>query len=145
MMLEIRQAEGGDLGALWEIINEPSVLEVMPLPKPVTKKRVELWYESSRRSANPQIFVLEANEHVIGCMTITNKGLITIWIGGEYQNRGYGTKALAWLIDWAKNGGHKKLACSCLKTNKLALNFYEKFGFTKVGGKGDLVSLEKLL
>jgi RimJ/RimL family protein N-acetyltransferase len=144
-MFSIRLAEDDDLESLWRIINEPSVLEVMPLPRPVTKGRVKRWYGSAKRTAALQIFVLEVGEHVIGCLTLNKKGLITIWIDEAYQNKGYGTKALEWLMERAKEAGHDRLTCNCFKKNKLALNFYEKFGFARTGEKGKLVSMEKLL
>ncbi|MEN9918801.1 MAG: hypothetical protein RL662_1237 [Bacteroidota bacterium] len=46
----------------------------------------------------------------------------------EYQNKGYGTKLMEWLLDYAKDMKFKRVWCNA-RIEKTS--FYEKFGFQK--------------
>jgi RimJ/RimL family protein N-acetyltransferase len=140
-MLKIRPIEERDLERLLEIINQPSVIRYMPLERPVKMEKVRKWYESSIVFKNPTIFVLELGR-VIGACSISENGKITVWIEEGEQGKGYGTKAVEWLKDYAKKNNLSKLWLECFKDNRRALDFYRGLGFKDRGEKEELLLLE---
>jgi RimJ/RimL family protein N-acetyltransferase len=53
-------------------------------------------------------------------------------IRSGYEKRGYGTKLTRWTIQKAKEIGYKKIMLHVYKDNIIALNIYEKSGFTTI-------------
>jgi RimJ/RimL family protein N-acetyltransferase len=143
-MLTVRDAREKDLGRLLEIINEPSVIEHMPLERPVKMDKVRGWNESFVKFRNPLIFVLELDK-VIGVCTLNEAGKITIWVDEEHQGKGYGTHALDWLKDYAKRRGMKRLWLECFRENESALEFYFGSGFQEKAEIASSLILECLL
>ena len=59
---------------------------------------------------------------------------LEIFIAAEYQNKGYGTEAVNWGLDWAFRfaGAHKVHLC-CVSFNERASHVYESIGFKLEG------------
>ncbi|KAJ5373108.1 Acyl-CoA N-acyltransferase [Penicillium concentricum] len=52
----------------------------------------------------------------------------------EYQNQGYGTEAINWMLDWAfKNAGLHRVECNVFGWNPRAQKTYHKLGFREEG------------
>jgi RimJ/RimL family protein N-acetyltransferase len=47
----------------------------------------------------------------------------------EYRDRGIGSRMMAYMIDWARAQGLRKLTLGVFATNARARHVYEKFGF----------------
>ena len=140
-MLTIREIREKDLDRLLEIINQPSVIRYMPLEKPVKREKIEKWYQSFIVFKWPVIFVLET-DRVIGACTLTEDGKVTIWIDQSEQRKSYGTKAIDWLKDYAKNKGIDRLWLECFKDNAIAIDFYHKVGFRDTAEKQENIIME---
>ena len=140
-MLRIRKAREKDLERLWEIINQPGVIEYMPLKRPVPMSRVKKWYDSFVMFNRPTIFVLDVGK-VIGACTIRDNGRMTLWIDEDYWGKGHGKRAVAYLKKYAKSKGIDRLWLNCMKENKNALAFYGSLGFGGTEEKGKEVIME---
>jgi RimJ/RimL family protein N-acetyltransferase len=56
----------------------------------------------------------------------------------EYQNKGYGSEAINWVMDWAfKTGGLHRVAVECYGYNFGAARLYRRLGFVEEGKKRD--------
>ncbi len=143
-MLRIREARESDLPALQRIINEPAVIRYMPLETPVRLSRIRRWFQSFALFRQPTIFVLDIGK-VIGACTISENGKITIWVDENCQRKGYGSKAMTHLIEYATKKGLKRLWLECFKDNEPALSFYRSLGFIQTGERsGEYVMELKL-
>ncbi len=70
----------------------------------------------------------------------SDKGSKALYLGRfgvnpDFQNQGYGTKAINEAIKISKNMGAKYLRLQVVDTNISAINFYKKVGFDCVNGK----------
>jgi RimJ/RimL family protein N-acetyltransferase len=142
--MRLRPAEEKDIDALHGIINEPGVIAAMPLPRPVSLERVELWLCSAPR-IGLEIFVIEDGGAVVGCTSFSKDGLISLWIEESAQGRGIGSEALAALLRLAKKRGLRLAKADCLRGNRPAIAFFERAGFVEVGKNQDSVFLERAL
>jgi len=143
-MLTIREIREKDRDRLLEIINQSSVIRYMPLQAPVKREKIENWYRSFIIFKWPAIFVLET-DRVIGACTLSEDGKVTIWIDESEQHKGYGTKAIDWLKDYAKNKGMSQLWLECFKDNAIAIDFYHKVGFRDTAEKQENIIMEMLI
>lgn len=56
----------------------------------------------------------------------------------EYQNKGYGSEAIKWAMDWAfKTGGIHRVVVECYGYNVGAARLYRRLGFVEEGKKRD--------
>lgn len=138
-MLKIREIQERDLESLLTVINEPGIIEHMPLERPVQIERLQSWYGSFRRFGYPAIFVLELDEP-IGACSIRENGKITVWVSARHHGKGYGKKAIEKLADYARENKIERLWLDCHHENKRALDFYHRIGFKDIGeSKGSRV------
>jgi RimJ/RimL family protein N-acetyltransferase len=143
-MLKMRKVREEDLKQLLDIINEPGVIEHMPLERPVRMERVRDWFRSFQAFGYPVIFVLEL-EQVIGACSLRENGKITVWISARHQGKGYGTEAMGQLADYARQQKMKRIWLECQKENERALDFYRKLGFSEIGEDRQNRVMEMLL
>jgi RimJ/RimL family protein N-acetyltransferase len=61
---------------------------------------------------------------------VTELGLFVL---SPFRGRGVGTRLFTQLRDWATHGGVEKIALSVSATNKPAIRFYQKQGFSQEG------------
>jgi RimJ/RimL family protein N-acetyltransferase len=141
MGMKIRKMQGGDVLALHKIINEPEIIEYMPLPRPVPRKRVERWFELCQKTHDPDIFVID-DGGIVGCISLKKDGIVSLWIRAGSQNKGYGTHAMDWVIDHARKKRMKKLCVRCFVDNEKAIDFYEYMGFEDVGQDRGMLVME---
>lgn len=61
----------------------------------------------------------------------TNRNLsLGICLAAEYQNKGYGTEALRWLVEWAFHFGNlRRIGLETTEYNMAARKVYERIGF----------------
>ena len=51
----------------------------------------------------------------------------------RFRNQGLGDQMVAYMLDWARQRGLRKVTLGVFATNKRAIHLYEKFGFTVEG------------
>ena len=87
-------------------------------------------------------YLLYNNDLLIGAFYISYSPNTNddYWIGGffidkRYQNRGYGKSAFAKTLDFLKNNFEncKEVQLTVVKSNEVAVKFYESFGFLTHG------------
>lgn len=105
---------------------------------------------------NGKIFVLEKEQKILGFATLAypiyNKvGIIySLCIDVNYQNQGYGTSLIQYLIDFSMSIDLRFITVSTALWNWKLIQFYQKFGLKVVnvfpayfGDDNDMVWLEK--
>lgn len=92
------------------------------------------------RNANDVFpYSIEFGDEVVGFLLTDldyDEGVFMIWrimIGEEYQNNGYGKKALNLIVEKAKNEGFKTLRADYVMGNDIMKKILEDFGFEKKG------------
>lgn len=61
---------------------------------------------------------------------------ILIWrlmVGRRHQKKGYGTAAILWAMDWARQRGRSRMSIELVETNVVARALYERLGFNATG------------
>lgn len=102
---------------------------------------VEKW---SKKSIEQEIdskisktLVLLDNDKIIGFINVrhilTEGDITNIAISKEYRKNGLGILLFRHMVEKAKIDGIKKYMLEVRKSNNIAIRFYEKIGFKKVG------------
>lgn len=59
---------------------------------------------------------------------------IAICLRGDYQNRGYGSEAINWVVDWGfRHANLHRIGIGAVSFNDRAIKLYQKLGFTIEG------------
>lgn len=105
------------------------------------EKWVEKALEKSLKTDDYKIFVAEANEEIVGFVSLvvfpslwegSAQGLINdFFVDKSFQGKGVGAKLLEALVEWADAEGIEELHVSTGWENEAARRLYEKFGFTE--------------
>jgi N-acetylglutamate synthase-like GNAT family acetyltransferase len=135
-MIKIRSLNKKDISVCLKIVLETGASS----SKNEAKKVMEFSLAPGIKPLNPNYYVLELDERVIGVSGLYydyEDPKDTMWmdyfaVSPKFQRQGYGTAMLVNLESMCKK---KKVRRLCVFTNKQrALKFYKKNGF-KVGGK----------
>lgn len=106
----------------------------------ISDKEAENYFMNILNGKTNYDFMIILNKKVIGHISLAkrnNKRYETQIVIGEkeYQNKGYGAKAIQILIKKAKRLGISKIFLEVRPTNLRAIKAYEKCGFVKAGIK----------
>ena len=113
------------------------------------KEERKITIEQQRKNIQEQLekgaltFVLEDNKKLVGYVfgnifTANRKKHcmnLAIAILQEYTGKGYGTKLMNTIEEYAINNGITRLELEVAKTNKVAISLYQKIGFEEEGVK----------
>ena len=131
MNLNFRKASQKD----WELISllEKSVASNVYFPI-INEKEVKDYIKKSI------VYIVEKGDLPIGTISYEKKSDIYAYIDGlliipKYQDRGYGSKTLGWLMK--KLGGYKKVGLVTHPKNSKTIVIYLKQGFVINGWKDD--------
>jgi len=105
---------------------------------PYTREVIERWMSNIQ---NLIPLVAEHNSRIVGYAWIykfvhprrKGTGDLAMYLHQDFQNLGLGTAMLKHLLELAKRGGMHRISLHVVADNKIAVHFYEKFGF-KVEG-----------
>jgi RimJ/RimL family protein N-acetyltransferase len=111
---------------LWR--NDPAVLPMLRTKEPLTEAQQDAFYERIKQGNWwPHAYVaLEEDGRFVGLGGITHirageQGEISLILGPEFRGKGYGAKAVAVLLAWAKDAlGLRFVVGECYKTGNLA-------------------------
>lgn len=126
----------------------------MPVSKQSTDEVVSQWLKKTYIALLICLPKQENNGHgekvvagePIGYMTIAERGqragAISICLGPEFQNKGYGREAINWMVDWAfEYWGLHRVAIGTVSYNERALHLYRDVGFVEEGRKREIIYL----
>lgn len=93
-----------------------------------------------------KVYILILDKKIIGYIdfwiTFDSATITKIAIRKQYQNKGYGTKLMEFLISSLKEEKEVLfLTLEVRKSNAKAVSFYEKFGFSKINVKKDYYNI----
>lgn len=141
-MIEVRDAEPGDLEAILAIYNDAVINTTATYdyePRGVDAQRQ--WFEAKRAQNFPVLVGLEAGV-VAGfasygpfrpwaayLYTVEN----SIYVAPQQRGRGVGTAILGPLIEIARSRGFHAMVAGIDATNEASLKLHAKFGFEPVG------------
>jgi ribosomal protein S18 acetylase RimI-like enzyme len=98
------------------------------------------------KDRNTRIWVVEYGSEIVGfCSAIREKEcnrIGSIYILPVYQRRGLGKRLIEKAFSWL--GGRRDIFVNVARYNGQAITFYENFGFTKTGKKGNFDSAAML-
>ena len=83
-------------------------------------------------------FILELSKPIGFAYFDISEKKLDIWsiqIKKEFSRRGFGTKLMKYIIDYARKEGIRKVILEAHKNNKSSVNFYKKIGFKKIKSK----------
>ena len=144
--MEIRQIQIGDAENLLNLMNKVEAETTFLLYEKDERNRT---IEQQRKNIQEQLekgsltFVLEGNKQLVGYVfgnifTANRKKHcmnLAIAILQEYTGKGYGTKLMNTIEEYAINNGITRLELEVAKTNKVAISLYQKIGFEVEGIK----------
>ena len=123
MRTKIRPASSGDIDSIVEIENSTNL---MPWTKAQFISSMEVGHYST---------VLEYDEAIIGFAiyspVIPESHLLNIAIDPAYHRKGLGDKLLKYVILQNKAVGVQVITLEVRVSNLIAINLYEKYGFSK--------------
>ena len=144
--MKIRKIKTGDAENLLNLLNKLDTETTFLLYEKGERKRT---IEHQKKNIQEQLergvltFVLEDNKKLVGYVfgnifTANRKKHcmnLAIAILQEYTGKGYGTKLMNTIEEYAINNGITRLELEVAKTNKVAISLYQKTGFEKEGIK----------
>jgi len=112
---------------------------------PGWQKQSNEWFVWWLSNDNSEIFVVEAEEHLVGYCGVqlygfdSEKGAV-VWIQAlavapEYQRRGFGKTLLLTGLRWGQRGGAQRSFLATDKRNHIAKKLYEGIGFRPSGAE----------
>jgi [ribosomal protein S5]-alanine N-acetyltransferase len=142
--LFLRELNKKDATSLVSIFNYREVAEMSTLRYPFTEKMAQEMIFKSRISANTSQIILgitlKGTDQLVGAVSLKDisqqhrKAEISLWIGKDYWNLGYGFEALRKLIDFGfKRLKLVKLYADIREPNIGSLKLFLKSGFTLEG------------
>ncbi|MBT6808053.1 MAG: GNAT family N-acetyltransferase [Flavobacteriales bacterium] len=144
--MKIRKIKTGDAENLLNLLNKLDTETTFLLYEKGERKRT---IEHQKKNIQEQLergvltFVLEDNKKLVGYVfgnifTANRKKHcmnLAIAILQEYTGKGYGTKLMNTIEEYAINNGITRLELEVSKKNKIAISLYEKIGFEVEGVK----------
>jgi len=125
-----------DLEKVRQWINSKTVSHALNIKKKITFKRQLNWYERYLKDDRKNVFAIvrnDSHEHIgnISLFDITEKSAyLTIFIGeSDSLRKGFGSEALALLINHCRRLHIATLFLTVNSDNKEAIQFYVKSGF----------------
>lgn len=141
--MHLRRIRQSDLGVLFDMRNDPAVYEWCRQYAPLHWKRHEEWYEWQAKDPHTEMFVIETFQEVVGCCGLTSIDLMnsraefSLYIGKQYQGRGYGKEALRALFNFGFNTlGLNSIFGETFEGNPAA-KMFEAIGMEKEGVRRD--------
>jgi RimJ/RimL family protein N-acetyltransferase len=136
-MLEPLRDEDSD--ALYDWINDPELVQLSAVFRPVTRAEHDGWFASVRARDDVAIFALREDGRLVGtCQLIVDgdEAELRIRIGvPDARGRGLGTRAVNALVAHGfEELGLRRIWLQVFAVNARAIRTYEKAGFTRCGG-----------
>jgi RimJ/RimL family protein N-acetyltransferase len=136
MLEELRDEDSDPLFA-W--INDPELVRLSAVFRPVTREEHDAWFASVRAREDVAIFALREDGELVGtCQLIVDgdEAELRIRIGvASAQGRGRGTAAVRALVAFGfEELGLRRIWLQVFAVNARAIRAYEKAGFTRYGG-----------
>jgi GNAT superfamily N-acetyltransferase len=137
-IIAIRQGHAGDIPALVSLLAQLFAIEADFAIDPEVQAR---GLELLRSRADAVILVAEAQGRVVGMCTVQltastargglSAGIEDVVVDQTVRGRGIGRALLAAAEAWARRRGAVRIALLADETNLLALDFYDRLGFTR--------------
>jgi RimJ/RimL family protein N-acetyltransferase len=120
--------------AIWYQLHDLSIGVLTRLPDFQSADEVKVWIDEQLAIENHYLFALIHNRKgFIGCVALDHCGELGhfyFWIGADYQNAGFGTRAAKLILDIASEKlGIKKVFTSVYQDNIRSANVLKKIGF----------------
>lgn len=147
-MIKIRKISEKDIPYRVKWLSDPEVNKYIGDTiggQKTTLKKEKEWFDNYVKAKNKQFFTICDDSKPIGFMGLsninkTNKNAdLFIAIGeNDYRGKGFGRKAMEWLIDYGFNSLKlHKINLGVIKDNAPAVNLYKSLGFVTEGEMRD--------
>ncbi|WP_432662976.1 GNAT family N-acetyltransferase [Wukongibacter baidiensis] len=106
------------------------------------------WIKEWNETENACVIVAEIQDKIVGicCISLygfeSEKGPV-LWlrelaVDPEYHSKGIGYSLAGYAIDWGKENGANRSFLACDSENYRAIRLYEKIGYTRQNGRGQI-------
>jgi ribosomal-protein-alanine N-acetyltransferase len=140
----LRTIEEEDLNFMQKAINDRGVRQAIGRPKPVNGVQEQEFFEEVICGEDSVSLLVTVEETRVGTVSIsdidvqTNSGEIGYWIAPDHQTQGYGSGAVALLVDYAfRELGLHRVEARVFEFNEASQRLLESVGFTAEGAKRD--------
>ena len=157
-MLIIRKAVLSDAESIakihadtWRVAYHSFLPQDFVHEKSKLEARLAMWNKFLSQD-HDNYYVAENEEKIAGFFSISEARdtdlprdtyeLISIYFADDCWHKGYGSIAMRFIINQAKERGYKKLSLWAFEDNTSAIRFYERFGF-RFDGKRNLLDFGK--
>jgi UDP-4-amino-4,6-dideoxy-N-acetyl-beta-L-altrosamine N-acetyltransferase len=139
--ISLRAVRNSDKDFLYEMINDPELVQFNAPYRPVHELNHQHWYESIIKDKTKELFIIENDSVAIGSVQLFDINLVhrTAELAIRIRNnadrgRGAGSTAIDLLTQHAyRNLGLIRVWLRVLKNNERAIKAYEKAGFIQEG------------
>lgn len=141
--LKLRKIRYADIPALFRILTKPEVNQFLSIEVPNSEDDIKKNIKFAMMDWNAEIglsYCIMLGSEVIGAVNLYNirwhysRGEVGIYLDTPYWKKGYGTKILAKMIDYAFTSlGLHRLEARVYPENESSIRLFEKMGFEKEG------------
>lgn len=141
--MKLRRIEESDLKQLFEWRNDPDVYYWCRQYAPLHWAEHVAWFERQARDPKLQMFVMEDDTKAVGVCGLTDIDMVnrraefSLYIGREYQGRGYAKPILVELFKWGFNSLGLNVIWGETFDENPAAKIFEKLGMEKEGTRRD--------
>ena len=149
-MINFREHSDEDIDLRVKWLNDPEVnIYLVDDNNHLTNKvEQEEWMEKYKKSEDKLFYTIMDDIKSIGVIGLSNidydKGSANLFImigEKEYWSRGYGEKAIDFIISKAKERKIRKITLEVNRNNKNALKLFEKTGFIEIGNSDQEIEM----
>lgn len=133
--VNLRTLEEEDLEFIRDNFNHPEVRGGLSYIEPQNLEQEREWFEEVVCKGEETVLAVSREEEIKGVISLKPKengetAEIGIWIGREFQGKGYGTEASKLLTDYGfRQLRFHKIFARAFKTNEASQRVWEKLGY----------------
>ena len=132
--IDMRAAKTSDAEKTWHWRNHPDTVANSLSPKTIVLNEHIRWWVNSLHSPQRALLIVQCDGEDIGVLRYDIDGAtatVSIYLGSEWQNRGFASIALQTGKEWLLlHHPHVSLICACIKAdNKASIAAFQKAGF----------------
>lgn len=103
-----------------------------------TEERWRDQADGSAQGTEQAIFIVFDNDVPIGLSAVyrdkkskNEAEVFQVWVRSDHRNKGIGVLIMDTVLEWSGQNGYEEIIATVSRTNRKALGFYLKYGFTE--------------
>ena len=138
-VVTLRPRRPEDVDAIVAACQDPEIPRWTMVPSPYTREHAEEWLARPDHSS-VHLLAVDADDRLLGSFSLMEidrergYGEIGYWLAAEARGRGFATRAVLLLRDWAASRGLRELEIMTEPENVASARVAERAGFARVEG-----------